>query len=75
MKVEPAPYTLAYYTDRAKHRSVAEMRYAVTDINATLTLHSDRSIHDPYVAKLLAEMDAYSTEMMLRARRSNGRKK
>ena len=74
MKVDPIPYSLEYYTQRARGRSVADLRYAVEDIQRTLPLHRDRSPHDPYVAKLLAEMDAYTTEMMLRSRKLVRRK-
>jgi len=74
MKIDPIPYSLEYYTQRARGRSVADMRHAVEDIQRTLPLYRERSVTDPYVAKLLAEMDSYTTEMMLRARKRERRK-
>jgi len=74
MKIDPIPYSLEYYTQRARGRSVADMRHAVEDIQRTLPLHRERSVTDPYVAKLLAEMDSYTTEMMFRSRKLVRRK-
>jgi hypothetical protein len=66
MRVEP--YTLQWYTARAKERTQNELAHAVKDISATLPLYRDRDTRDPYVAKLLAEMDAYTVEMIRRRR-------
>ena len=68
MKVEPVYQSLAYYEARAKGKPVAELQGALRDISATLPIYRERDIRDPYVAKLLAEMDAYSFEMMRRKR-------
>jgi hypothetical protein len=66
MRIEP--YSIAWYTERAKSRTQNELAHAVKDIGATLPLYRDRDTRDPYVAKLLAEMDAYTVEMMRRRR-------
>ena len=68
MKTEPVYQSLAYYEARAKGKPVAELQGALRDISATLPIYRERDIRDPYVAKLLAEMDAYSFEMMRRKR-------
>ena len=66
MRIEP--YSLAWYTARAKERTRNELAHAIKDIGATLPLYRDRDPRDPYVAKLLAEMDAYTVEMIRRRR-------
>jgi hypothetical protein len=68
MRVQPAPYTLAYYESLAKGKPVAELNHAIQDVKATLAIHRERDTRDPYVAKLLAEMDAYTVEMIRRRR-------
>jgi hypothetical protein len=68
MRVQPAPYTLAYYESLAKGKPIAELNHAIQDVKATLAIHRERDIRDPYVAKLLAEMDAYTVEMIRRRR-------
>jgi hypothetical protein len=68
MRVQPAPYTLAYYESLAKGKPIAELNHAIQNVKATLAIHRERDTRDPYVAKLLAEMDAYTVEMMRRRR-------
>jgi len=51
--------TLAHYTNRAARMTIAELTYALRDVTDTLAVHRDRDVTDPYVAKLLAEFDAY----------------
>lgn len=65
---------LAHYTDRAKTVDAYVLRYAVKDILATLKLHNDKPTTDPYVAKLLAEFDAYTVELYNRDNPKNSRK-
>jgi hypothetical protein len=60
--------TLAHYTARARALSIAELTYALRDLKATLQIHRDRPLSDPYVAKLYAEFDAYSVEVHKRQR-------
>jgi hypothetical protein len=60
--------TLAHYTARARALSIAELTYALRDLKATLQIHRDRPLNDPYVAKLYAEFDAYSVEVHKRQR-------
>jgi hypothetical protein len=68
MRIEPAPYTLAYYERQAKTLSVTTLDHAVRDIQDTLNVLRDRDTRDPYVAKLLAEMDAFTVELIRRKR-------
>ena len=68
------PYSLAWYTEIAKHKPVDKLAYAVQDINHTLSVMRERDTRDPYIAKLLAEMDAYTTELLLRSRKLVRRK-
>jgi len=68
MRIDPSPYTLAYYETRAKSKPVAELDHALKDVNATLALHRERDTRDPYVAKLLAEFDALTVELIRRRR-------
>jgi hypothetical protein len=68
MRIVPAPYSLAWYERHAKAKPIAELRHAIQDISETLAIHRERDTRDPYVAKLLAEMDAYSVEMIRRRR-------
>ena len=68
MKVEPAPYSLAYYEFRAKGKPVSELNHALRDIAATLPIYRERDTRDPYVAKLLAEMDSITFELSRRKR-------
>lgn len=68
MRIEPAPYTLAYYEARAKAKPIAELNHALTDISATLPIYRERDTRDPYVAKLLAEFDALTVELTRRKR-------
>lgn len=68
MRIEPAPYSLAWYEARAKAKPIAELNHALRDISATLPIYRERDIHDPYVAKLLAEMDSITTELSRRKR-------
>ena len=68
MKVEPVYQSLAYYESRAKGKPIAELNHALRDISATLPIYRERDTRDPYVAKLLAEMDGISFELMRRKR-------
>jgi hypothetical protein len=68
MKVEAAYQSLAYYEARARSKPIAELQGALRDILATLPIYLERDTRDPYVAKLLAEMDAYSFELIKRKR-------
>ena len=66
MKVEP--YTLAYYEKTARGLSVTTLNMALKDIKDTLHVMRERDTRDPYVAKLLAEMDAFTVELIRRKR-------
>lgn len=68
MRIEPAPYSLAWYQARAKGKPIAELNHALRDISATLPIYRERDTRDPYVAKLLAEMDSITTELSRRKR-------
>lgn len=68
MKVEPAPYTLAYYEKRARSQPVAALDYATRDITATLSVMRERDTRDPYIAKLMCEFDAVTVELSRRRR-------
>jgi hypothetical protein len=69
MKISNPPYqSLAYYEQRAKHMQAPALAYAMQDVSQTLHVMRERDLRDPYIAKLLAEMDAYSFEMMRRKR-------
>jgi nitrogen fixation/metabolism regulation signal transduction histidine kinase len=68
MRVQPAPYTLAYYESLAKGKPIAELNHAIQDVKATLAIHRERDTRDPYVAKLLAEFDAMTVELSRRRR-------
>ena len=66
MRVEP--YTLAYYEKTARGLSVTTLNMALKDIKDTLHVMRERDTRDPYVAKLLAEMDAFTVELIRRKR-------
>jgi hypothetical protein len=68
MKVEPAYQSLAYYEARARSKPIAELHSALRDILKTLPIYRERDTRDPYVAKLLAEMDGITFELMRRKR-------
>ena len=68
MRIEPAPYSLAYYEARAKAKPIAELNHAIQDISATMGIMRERDVRDPYMVKLLAEFDAYTVEMSRRRR-------
>ena len=68
MKVEPVYQSLAYYESHAKGKPVAELQGALRDISATLPIYRERDTRDPYVAKLLAEMDSITSELSRRKR-------
>ena len=68
MKTEPVYQSLAYYEARAKGKPVAELQGALRDIGATLPIYRERDTRDPYVAKLLAEMDSITFELTRRKR-------
>tara|TARA_R110000868_G_scaffold303695_1_gene564208 strand:+ start:161 stop:382 length:222 start_codon:yes stop_codon:yes gene_type:complete len=58
------------YEKRAKLLTIGELLHALRDIKSTLAIWRDRPLDDPYVAKLYAEFDAYSTETYRRQRYS-----
>ena len=68
MKTEPVYQSLAYYESRAKAKPIAELNHALRDISATLPIYRERDTRDPYVAKLLAEMDSITSELSRRKR-------
>lgn len=68
MRVDQIPYTLAWYEARARSKPIAELTHALRDISATLPIYRERDTRDPYVAKLLAEMDSITTELSRRKR-------
>jgi len=68
MRVTPAYQSLAYYEAQARSKPIAELNHALRDINATLPLYRERDTRDPYVAKLLAEMDSITFELTRRKR-------
>lgn len=52
---------LAHYTERAKDMGDVALHFALIDIRATLHIWKDEEPSHPYVAKLLAEFDAYTS--------------
>jgi hypothetical protein len=68
MKVEPVYQSVAYYEARAKGKPVSELNHALGDTAATLPIYRERDTRDPYVAKLLAEMDSITFELSRRKR-------
>ena len=69
MKIQNPPYqSLAYYEQRAKQMQAPALAYAMQDVSQTLHVMRERDTRDPYIAKLLAEMDAYSFELIKRKR-------
>jgi hypothetical protein len=64
----PAPYSLAWYEARIRSKPIAELQGALRDIGATLPIYRERDTRDPYVAKLLAEMDSITFELSRRKR-------
>lgn len=51
---------LAHYTERAKDMGDVALHFALSDVRATLRLWKQEEPSHPYVAKLLAEFDAYT---------------
>jgi hypothetical protein len=68
MKIEPSYQSLAYYEAKARSKPIAELHGALRDIKNTLPIYRERDTCDPYVAKLLAEMDGITFELMRRKR-------
>jgi nitrogen fixation/metabolism regulation signal transduction histidine kinase len=68
MRIEPAPYSLAYYEARARSKPIAELNHAIQDISATMSVMRERDTRDPYMAKLLNEFDAMTVELSRRRR-------
>ena len=68
MRIEPVPYSLTWYEARAKGKPVSELNHALRDIAATLPIYRERDTRDPYVAKLLAEIDSITFELSRRKR-------
>jgi hypothetical protein len=64
----PAPYSLAWYEARIRSKPIAELQGALRDIGETLPIYRERDTRDPYVAKLLAEMDSITFELSRRKR-------
>ena len=58
---------LPHYTRKARTMTRAALDYAIQDIQAALACWPDRDPSEPYVAKLLAEFDAYTVELSARA--------
>ena len=63
---------LSSYEKRAKLLTIGELLHALRDIKSTLAIWRDRPLNDPYIAKLYAEFDAYSTETYRRQRNGRG---
>ncbi len=62
-----APNTLTHYTRRACGMLDDHLLGAIADVRETLTIWRDEDpVRNPYVAKLWAEFDAYTTEMQQR---------
>lgn len=69
MKIQNPPYqSLAYYEQRAKQMQAPVLDHALRDVSQTLHVMHERDLRDPYVAKLLAEMDSITTELSRRKR-------
>ena len=68
MKLEPSYQSLAYYEAKARSKPIAKLHGALRDIQSTLPIYRGRDTRDPYVAKLLAEMDGITFELMRRKR-------
>ena len=69
MKITNPPYqSLAYYESRAKQMKQEALAYAARDVSQTLHIMRERDVRDPYIAKLLAEQDAYTFELIKRKR-------
>jgi hypothetical protein len=60
---------LLHYERKATGLTDAQLRYALGDITSTLRIWRDRPPTDPYIAKLLAEFDAYTVELYRRERK------
>lgn len=61
---------LAHYTALARSMATHHMEHAIKDILVTLRGLRDRPLTDPYIAKLYAELDAYTVEVTKRRRRT-----
>lgn len=57
---------LAKYERRARYMDDAALLYSLADIDKTLPLYRDTDPTQGYHAKLWAERDAYSVELMWR---------
>jgi len=68
MRIEPAPYTLAYYEKQARTLSAGTLAHAIRDISDTLSVMRERDTRDPYIAKLMNEFDAMTVELSRRRR-------
>jgi hypothetical protein len=68
MKAAPTYQSLAYYEARARSKPIAELNHVLRDISATLPIYRERDTRDPYVAKLLAEMDSITFDLSRRKR-------
>jgi hypothetical protein len=64
--------SLSAYEARARQLSLADLRFAISDIQATMRCWPDRDPCEPYMAKLYAEFDAYTVEVAKRERRNAG---
>lgn len=53
---------LVKYTEKAKGMSDAALVYSIRDVVDTMAFHRMKPTDDPYMAKLLAEFDAYTVE-------------
>ena len=59
---------LVRYTEKAKGLNDAALIYSLADVVATMRNFSERATDEPYMAKLLAEFDAYTVEQAKRQR-------
>lgn len=64
---------LAHYTERAKDMGDVALHFALIDVRDTMRLWKHEEPSHPYVAKLLAEFDAYTVEINNRRNKRRGR--
>lgn len=60
---------LSRYSQKAKTMSTGELLFALHDIRQTLPNYLDCNPSEGYAAKLYAEKDAYSVELLKRNRK------
>jgi len=59
---------LVRYTEKAKGLNDAALVYSLADVVKTMAVFRDSPVTEPYMAKLLAEIDAYTVEQAKRQR-------